>query len=231
MLQWELLVTDGHVRAARWRAAAGPIAAIAVALIAVGFFVMQLLPHGTGGSQTGASKQAFANAQRSAAASFVSGKGAPPFKMPDGAEQALAPKDVRPGLKEILDTLGKDGTLPSTVTVVAPDVFWRGDWKPGDIQAVQGKHAILVGFYVNQMGDYVDPQRPLTGGYPPRLVRMFMIYHRTGGARDWKSYCLAVPQAVCASGESVAPASIPATLREVLPEGALDRTPLNAGGQ
>jgi hypothetical protein len=119
----------------------------------------------------------------------------------------------------LLASLNNSNALPPETKSLDPKVFWSGDWTPGAVATVAGGRSILVGFYVNEAA--VRPrfyeaqqQRP-----EPRLARVFGLFHRSKGS--WSFYCLAVPRAApCIWGDTLYPASIPATLRELMPKDA-----------
>jgi hypothetical protein len=90
MSQWELLVTDGHVRAARWRAGAKFITGIGATLIILGFIGIWLTPQNNPVSRIAQAKQELVNARQNALTKFMAGKGAPPRPLPANAANATA---------------------------------------------------------------------------------------------------------------------------------------------
>lgn len=220
MPQWELLVTDGHVRAARWRSSAKFITGIGAALIILGFVGVWLTPQNNPVSRIAQAKQDMVIARQNALTKFMAGKGAPPRPLPANAANATA-INAAPGLiAGLLDSLNRTNALPPAVRSVDRETFWGGNWTPGAVIAVASDRTILIGFYVNRA---FAAQRPFGQAQapPPVLGRVFGLFRRSADNKPgWTFYCLTVPQAVCVGGETVLPAVLPATLRELTPASA-----------
>lgn len=152
--QWEQLVTQGHVRAARWRKAAPFLFWGAVAAIILGVFIALSLPDSPPSMRVAEAKSAYADAQRRAVSQFVQKSGARLGQPPQRAIQAPTPDAGQAAVTAALDALGRAGRLPDTVTRQTPDAFWRGDWQADSVQAVEDGRNILIGYYV----DYAIPQ-------------------------------------------------------------------------
>lgn len=218
MQQWELLVTEGHVRAACWRAAAGIIAAIGVILIALGLIGLHLLPENIASVHLANAKQQFVTAQRQALDRFLASKGAPPVQPPPDAAKAFTPSQVFALIEGIVQRLNESESFSPDMMKLEPDAFWRGEWTPGKISGVSTKRNILVGFYINETGAYPSFQQ----GVPPvTLRRVFGLFHRPENGKNWAFYCLSVPRAAaCGDGTPLSPDTIPATMRDLTPKGA-----------
>lgn len=215
MSQWELLVTDGHVRAARWRAGAKFITGIGATLIILGFIGIWLTPQNNPVSRIAQAKQELVNARQNALTKFMAGKGAPPRPLPANAANATAMNNAESLIAGLLESLNRNNTLPPEIKSIDPETFWTGNWTPGAVAAVTSGRTILIGFYVTPPRPAGQAQAP-----PPVLGRMFGLFRRAPDKQDWSFYCLTVPQAAPCRGEPVLPAAIPATLRELTPASA-----------
>jgi hypothetical protein len=227
MSQWERLVTEGHARAARWRAAVKFLAAIAVCLIVLGLVGVSMIPRVQSSPRIAQAKQELVIARQRAITVFIADKGAPPAVLPVDAANAIRPDQAGGLIEQLLGSIRKNNSLPQEIKRLDPKVFWAGDWTPGSIAAVGGGRSILVGFYVNEAAGRMRPQ---FGNAPqeqaaPRLLRVFGLLHRSNDS--WSFYCLTVPRVVpCGQlnikGETIFPPTIPATLRELMPDVAFE---------
>lgn len=221
MPQWEHLVTEGHARAARWRAAVKFVVAIAVCLIILGLAGVWIVPGVQTTSRIGQAKQELVTAQQKAVAAFIADKGVPPTTLPADAANAIRPDQVGGLIQRWLDSLNKSNALPPEIKSLDPKVFWSGDWPPGTVAATIGGRSIVVGLYVNEA-----PARPRIGNAPaeqptPQLARVFGLFHH--GKDNWSFYCLAVPHAApCGRVEFISPLSVPATMMELMPDVAAE---------
>lgn len=223
MSQWERLVTEGHARAARWRAAVKFLAAIAVCLIVLGLVGVSTIPRLQSSPRIAQAKQELVIARQRAITTFIADKGPPPATLPADAANAIRPDQAAGVVEQLLGNIRKGNTLPQEIKRLDAKTFWSGDWTPGAITAIDGGRNILVGFYVNEAAGRTRPQ---IGNVPseqpaPRLQRVFGLVHRTKDS--WSYYCLAIPRAApCTRGETIFPPTIPATLRELLPDAAFE---------
>ena len=76
MPQWELLVTQGHIRAARWRNAVPFLFWGALAAIILGVVLAWSLPDSLPSTRVAEAKSAYADAQRRAVSAFLQERGA-----------------------------------------------------------------------------------------------------------------------------------------------------------
>lgn len=213
MEQWEQLVTQGHVRAARWRKAAPFLFWGAVAAIILGVLLALSLPHNPPSTRVAEAKTAYADEQRRAVSQFMQGSGDRLSQPPQTAIQAPTPDSAQAALTAALDALRRDGDLPATVTRLTADAFWRGDWQADRIQAVEDGRTILIGYYVD-VADRSYQQ-------PPQVRRIFGLIRRDDQG-EWQHYCLAMPGAPPCGSSTIDPTTIPATMRGMLPAAAFE---------
>lgn len=210
MSQWELLVTDGHVRAARWRNAAPGIFAVAVVAILVGVLLGTLAPERVPSTRVSEAKVALAERQRTAVSAFMERAGEIDA-VPARAGMAATPEAAATHIAAVVTSLNTNGRLPRDLEPEAPEQFWRLAWEPGRLHAMRRDRTVILGQYVAVI--------PGTVRQPPVLARQYVVIRRgTDGA--WRSYCLAVAGDAPCDGERLDPASISATLRPFLPRGA-----------
>lgn len=200
MSDWQQLVTEGHVRAARWRNAFPWLFAGALAAVILGVILMLSLPVRQPSARMAEAKAAYAAEQRTAVARFLRDR-ATVAELPANVESVPAPEAFAARMAEVLAALDQDGKLPAQVTRQDAATFWRGDWQADRLHAVTDGDTILVGAFV---------------AVPPMLQRAYGLFRRDD-AGQWHYYCLAVPGAQYCSQPAVDPAAIPATLRGLLP--------------
>ncbi|MCR2832397.1 hypothetical protein [Parerythrobacter lacustris] len=227
MSQWELLVTEGHVRAARWRKALPVLLGAAIGTIVLGAVLARSLPESQSSHRVYDAKATFAAAQRNAVSAFLQNNAEAIANLPSQTEEALTPDDLQMSLVAALENLNQNESLPAAVTVENAENFWQANWPANTIHAVEDGRTILVGAYVN-----VAYQVP---GYnaPPELRRSFWIFRRPEASwiwrdRDgpgWTYQCLAVPGAQPCGENAVDPAAIPNTMSGLLPSQAFEVQP------
>lgn len=210
MSQWELLVTDGHVRAARWRNAAPGIFVGAVVAILAGVLLGTLAPERVLSTRVSEAKEALADRQRTVVSSFMERAGEID-DVPARAGMAATPEAAATHIAAVVTSLNANGRLPAVQEVERPEVFWRGAWEPGRLHAMRRDRTVILGQYVAVIPGNVRQ--------PPVLARQYVVVRR-GSDGGWRSYCLAVAGDAPCDGERLDPASIPATLRPFLPRGA-----------
>lgn len=213
MEQWEQLVTQGHVRAARWRKAAPFLFWGAVAAIILGVWLALSLPHSPPSTRVSEAKTAYADEQRRAVSQFVQESGDRLSQPPQTAIQAPTPDAAQAAVTAALGALRRDGDLPATVTRLTADAFWRGDWQADRIQAVEDGRNILIGYYV----DFADRSYQ----QQPQVRRIFGLIRRDDQG-TWQHYCLAMPGVPPCGSPTIDPTTIPATMRGLLPAAAFE---------
>lgn len=211
--QWEQLVTQGHVRAARWRKAAPFLFWGAVAAIILGVLIALSLPDSPRSTRVAEAKSAYADTQRRAVSQYIQERGARLGQPPQRAVQAPTPDAAQGAVTAALDALGRTGRLPDTVTRQTPDAFWRGDWQADSVQAVEDGRNILIGYYA----DFANRSYR----EPPQVRRIFGLLRRDDEGA-WRHYCLAVQGAQPCGSPSIDPTAIPATMRGLLPAAAFE---------
>lgn len=213
MEQWEQLVTQGHVRAARWRKAAPYLFWGAVAAIILGVLLALSLPRSPPSTRVSEAKTAYADVQRRAVSQFMQESGDRLSQPPPNAIQAPTPDAAQAAVTAALTALRQDGDLPATVTRQTADAFWRGDWQADRVQAVEDGRNILIGYYV----DFANRSYQ----QPPQVRRIFGLIRRDDQG-TWQHYCLAVQGASPCGSPAIDPTTIPATMRGLLPAAAFE---------
>lgn len=213
MEQWEQLVTQGHVRAARWRKAAPYLFWGAVAAIILGVLLALPLPHSPPSTRVAEAKSAYADAQRRAVSQFMQESGDRLSQPPQNVIQAPTPDAAQATMTAALTALRQDGDLPATVTRQTADAFWRGDWQADRIQAVEDGRNILIGYYV----DFANRSYQ----QPPQVRRIFGLIRRDDQG-TWQYYCLAMQGASPCGSPAIDPTIIPETMRGLLPAAAFE---------
>ena len=228
MPQWELLVTEGHVRAARWRKAFPVLVGLSIGATLLALLLIRLIPDSQPSTTVSDAKAAYAAEQRSAVAAFFQGQSAAvPVTSPQDAAQAMNPQVLNTRLAEHLSFLRDENRLPDNVIRQDAATFWRGAGDVSKFHAVEDGRTILIGVTVNTA--YQGQ------GYtaPPQLRRSYWIFRRPeaswiwrGGAPyGWTQHCLAVAGALPCAGDAVDPVTIPDTMRGLLPAAAFETRP------
>lgn len=213
MHQWESLVTQGHVRAARWRNAVPFVLSPAVITVALGVALTAFLPQAPPSTRVVDAQNALAAQQRFAVVAFLQDKGIVQ-SAPADAERAFTPQTAPSNVATLLEALNATGRLPESVVKQNAEEFWIGGWRTGVIHAVQEGRTILVGYYVDvaMRGDPGFRSQPM-------LLRAYGVL-RCSTERQWTFYCLQIVGAPPCDAPSVDPSAIPATMRDFIPASA-----------
>lgn len=215
MAQWEWLVTEGHVRAARWRNIALPLAIVGVAAILVGTFFSNVLPPAALSTQVADSKAAHVNAQRAAIIAFMQQMEAP-LQTPENVDALPALADGSARFAEVLAALNETGRLPRDVETVNREAFWGDTWQAGTVYGLRQDRTILIGQLVNLARPVPDAETP-----PEPIVVRQIVLLRRGDDREWRAYCLAMPRgAPCTIRDEIYPLDIPRTMHGLMPRSA-----------
>lgn len=216
MQQWELLVTQGHVRAARWRNAVPYVLSAGMAAVIFGVAVNSFVPEAVSSSRVMDAKNAFAAERRLAIATFLQDKGQITTP-PENAEGAFTREAASRSVAALVQSLNATGRIPENVITQRPEAFWKGDWTPGAIQAVRADRTILIGYVVDEaFREGADEQAS------PVLQRAYGLIRRNA-ERQWDYYCLQIVGAKPCETDAIEPALIPATMRDLLPSSVVDR--------
>lgn len=216
MQQWELLVTQGHVRAARWRNAVPYVLSAGMAAVIFGVAVNSFVPEAVSSGRVMDAKNAFAAERRLAIATFLQDKGQITTP-PENADTAFTRDAARARVAALVQSLNGTGRLPENVLRQRPEAFWEGAWQPGAIHAVRADRTILVGYFVDEaVRDGANEQAP------PVLQRSYSLIRRNA-ERQWAYFCLQIIGAQPCEAEAIDPALIPATMRDLVPPSAFDR--------
>lgn len=212
MSQWELLVTEGHVRAARWRNAVPLVFSTAVIAVILGVAVTTFLPQAPPSTRVADAQNALVLQHRTSIAAFLQDKSAIESP-PANAERALTRETAPASVATLLQALDTTGRLPESVVTQNAEEFWRGAWQTGAIHAVQEGRTLLVGYYVDAAMRYPG-YRP-----QPMLQRAYGVLRR-GAERQWTFYCLQIAGAQPCDQQAIDPSTIPATMRDFVPASA-----------
>ena len=210
MSQWGLLVTEGHVRAARWRYAVPWLLALATACVILGLLIAAILPTAERSSSVADAKAKHSASQHSAINAFMADAGAMGEEGLANADSAPSPEAATANVAAALEALNSQGRLPDSTTTQKPAAFWGEAWTPGTVYAVREDRTVLLGQIVNIAPGYrrqPDPRRSFT------LLRR-------GADKEWRAFCLTIPDTAPCDRAAINPASIPATMRELLPPSA-----------
>jgi len=212
MSQWELLVTEGHVRAARWRNAV-PIVFLAAAIaVTIGVAMTASLPKAPPSTSVVEAQNALVAQRRSAIVAFLQDKGMVQ-SAPANAERALTRETAPSSVAALLQALNTTGRLPQSVVNQNAEEFWQGAWQPGAIHAVQEGRTVLIGYFVDNAVRY-------PGSRPQPMLRRAYGVLRRGAEEQWTFYCLQIAGAQPCDQQALDPSTTPATMRDLLPASA-----------
>lgn len=143
---WELLVTDGHVRAARLRRLQPWIIALGVILLWLGVVIMRLGPDLQQGSSAAMKLQErLMHLQQHAESTFQK---IPPLSLSADALTSLpSAREVAEVVASITKSLNASGDLPEAeIKFKEADeaTFWNGDWGTEQLQYLRDGDNILV---------------------------------------------------------------------------------------
>lgn len=209
MSQWELLVTEGHVRAARWRNAVPFVLSAAVIAVILGVAVTTFLPQASPSTSVADAQNALVAERRSAVLAFLQDKGSVQTA-PANAERALTRETVSSRVATLIEALNATGRLPDSVVTQNAEEFWQGTWQPGAIHVVQEGRTVLIGYFVDNAVRY-------PGSRPQPILRRAYGVLRRGAEEQWAFYCLQIAGAQPCDQQVLDPSTIPATMRDLLP--------------
>jgi hypothetical protein len=169
---WEELVTEGHVLAKRYRSGEGLVLVLALLLIVLGFWLVQIAPRLQAGD-TGREREAgaqFREREWTRTYKQFAELPAPTFTVAD-AEKAAPAGELSTVAELTLKSLNTTGALPSELpfAIVSSADFWTKAWAPLDITVVDGADVKLMGAIVD-----LDPSR-----YNYVLRRWLGVYRKT----------------------------------------------------
>lgn len=202
---WELLVTDGHVRAARLRRAQPWVIALGLLLLWVGLWIVHKGPEiRTAASVPALVQERLAQAQLAATA---------PFALLQSAQVSAADLQRLPNateLPELIETIRRSlqdhDRLPRSeidFVELKPAAFFAGAWEPEQVAYVNSGNSYLFGARVHR-GSATSPQ-------PARWIG---IMKRLGG--EWQ-YATVAGSTGPSNLPTVAPNAIALTLEPLVP--------------
>lgn len=209
---WEKLITDGHVRAARFRLVAIPF--FIIGLILLYFSLPKAIeafkssPH----LNSLRPKQADINIRlhRPVIAKL---QAIPPLSITQAEFQNIAPaEELSTVTKLIVDRLNSSASLPKDLPLrqLPPEDFWSAQWPVTEISYTSTENAYAFGAVVRVT-------LPAAAGQRERIVarRWIAIFHRTD--KTWSTATLRLPDFYTPSAsEVVQPERIPVTLRSLM---------------
>ena len=151
-LLWELLVTDGHVRAARLRRLQPWIVALGVILLWGGIWIARLGPSIQPKTSVATRVQErLAQIQTRASAAFTGLARVPVH--PDKPDRLPAITEIPEVVQTLLTSLNNSGKLPDdgnlTFTKVDEEAFWAGAWPTEQISYLKSGDKYLVAAYAH----------------------------------------------------------------------------------
>jgi hypothetical protein len=210
---WELLVTDGHVRAARLRRIQPWIIVFGIVLMWLGIVIIRMGPDlQTGTSAPVKLQERLLHLQQQADFTF---RKIPPLNLAADAQKTLPPaKEVAEVIAATLTSLNQSGDLPDDVKFkesADADAFWKGDWGTEQVQYLRASDNLLVGGNVST-GSSAYPQ-------PARWVGLFHRGENAKGEKHWVYASLAFGTLFAPREQPyVQPQQVMLSLRPFLPE-------------
>jgi hypothetical protein len=211
---WEMLVTDGHVRAARLRRLQPWLIAIGIVLIWLGYMVVRAGPDLAPGVPAGAKLQErLMHLQQHAQSTFQK---LPRLDIARDAQNSLPPaREIAELTAAITKSLNDTGDLPEDdlklVEVDDEESFWKGEWGIEQLHYWRDGDNVLVAGNVS-VG---SPQYP----QPARWAGLFHRGETEKGEMTWVYGSLAAGN-LFAPGELpyMAPQQVALSLEPFLPE-------------
>lgn len=209
---WELLVTDGHVRAARLRRLQPWIIGLGIVLLWLGVVIMRLGPDlAQGASASMKLQERLMKLQQHAETSFQ--KIPPPALSPDAMKQLPPAKEVVEVIEATTKSLQASGDLEGDVKFkeIEEEAFWKGDWGTEQVNYLRDGNELLVAANVSV-------------GAPnyPQAARWIGLFHRgetVKGDKQWTYASLAAGNVfVPREKPYVAPGQVALSLSPFLPE-------------
>jgi hypothetical protein len=150
-LTWELLVTDGHVRAARLRRLQPWIIALAIVLLVGGAIVIGLAPSIQPATSVSSRVQLkLAQIQRRAEVAFTAlGRLTPRI---DDPARLPPDREIPDVVKAMLASLTASGDLPEgnlTFKHIDEDAFWAGNWGTQQVSYLKSGGVYLLAAYAH----------------------------------------------------------------------------------
>jgi hypothetical protein len=149
---WEMLVTDGHVRAARLRRLQPWIIALGIVLIWLGIWIVRLGPDLVPGvsAQQKIQERLMKLGQQ---VEFTVQKLPAAQVAPEAAKQLPSAKEVAEVIAAVTKSLNDSGDLPDDdikfTEAKNEDAFWKGDWPLENVVYLRDGPNLLVGGLVS----------------------------------------------------------------------------------
>jgi hypothetical protein len=148
---WELLVTDGHVRAARIRRIQPWIIALAVILLWGGILIARMGPAIQPSTSVASRVQARVAALQARAVAAFTALGRLPAK-PDKPDRLPSVAEIPDVVQALLTSLNGSNKLPEgnlTFAKTDDEAFWAGNWPTEQISYLKSGDRYLIGAYAH----------------------------------------------------------------------------------
>ncbi len=209
---WKKLVTEGHVRGARLRAAQPTLLLLAILLCVIGGYgaIRIKPPPSKQLEQQGSQEEIRAQVQQ---INDVFSK-IPALTLDRPRASKLAPAfEVQRITKIITDQLDENGKLPEILPLqkISQDEFWGFNWSVENLQHYKNGNIILVGAIVSDERKIAPRQ-----ARPP--IRWIGLFRKNKG--QWLAYSLRFPNGYVSPDNSqmIRPTDYPKTFARLLPD-------------
>lgn len=210
---WEQLVTEGHVRAARLRAAQPALISLAVLLCIIGGYgTLRINPPDAALNELSSSSETI-QVQKQQINSFFSNL--PDISLDANDTINLAPAyEIERTIKLITDSLNGNGKLPEVLPFqkLNKKEFWGMDWPAQNLHYYKKGKIILVGAVLSDERQIsaIRQKRP--------AIRWVGVFRKDKG--KWSAYSLRFPDAFILGGkaDTIKPSDFPVTFSRLIPD-------------
>lgn len=209
MSQWQELVTDGHVRAARWRNATPFLLVAGATTITLGALALIYTPQAERSDRVANAKREYVRTLSTAVGQLDPLIATIQIE-PEDPAAAVSRTEVQGQITAARERLNTAGRLPAEAVRINIEDYWAGRWEAGTINTLRKNNTVLVASYVRLDTPSADTDRP------PQLTRTYGLF-RKSAAGTWDYYCLDFSAALRCDQTAVRPHEVIGTLRDFLP--------------